>query len=266
MSLCVFAIVLTAMEWGPADPPRSLPITFTTSDGVVIGADYYAPKVEKGKKAPAAILIHMYAEDRKSWGPLLGPLHDAGFAVLTYDSRGRGESVKPESMDLHNRYGKLDPTLWVDSWRDVEAAKKTLASTPDCDVDRLVLIAASEGSSIAFDFARRDKNVKAIVGLSPKLLFKGLDSKAHIKECGRCAVKLIAPEKEFKWTEELAAASGGSATAQQFPGGRPYHGSNLLYTDFADEVKKAIVDFVREAVQPGSAEKAKGKPDEKKGK
>lgn len=261
----VLLIALIAIPALLSDALKPLPITFPTSDGVIIGADYYAPKVERDKKAPVAILIHMYSESRKSWSPLVGPLHDAGFAVLAYDSRGRGESVKPEAMDLRNRYGKLDPTLWADAWRDIEGAKKVLAKTAGCDVDRLVLIAACEGSSVAFDYARRDSNVKAIFGLSPKLLFMGLDSKAHIKDCSRCAIKLISPEKEFKWTQELAEASGGVAKTQQFPGSRAFTGTNLLLTDFADEVKKSIMAFVKGAVGLGPAEKPDPKPDAKKG-
>src|SRR5262245_23482923 len=39
-----------------ADPKR---VTFTTSDGVEIVADYYAPKSGETGHAPAAVLVHM---------------------------------------------------------------------------------------------------------------------------------------------------------------------------------------------------------------
>src|SRR5882672_3194507 len=94
-----------------SDAPRPLAIQYETSDGVTVGANYYAPKVEKGGKAPVAILIHMYAMNRTSWDALIPPLHDAGFAVLAYDIRGKGDSVHPAERNLREMYGKFDPEL-----------------------------------------------------------------------------------------------------------------------------------------------------------
>src|SRR5438552_16003045 len=72
----------------PIDPNRTEPmakrVTFKTSDGVEIAADYYAPQSGEKGQAPVAVLIHMYPATRSSWQPLVPELLDRGFAVLAY--------------------------------------------------------------------------------------------------------------------------------------------------------------------------------------
>src|SRR5438067_11023510 len=81
------------------EPLKAEKVKYDTSDGVKIVADYYAPTTQpdRDKKAPVAILIHMYPLTRDSWGPLIPSLHEAGFAILAYDIRGMGGGVDPAS-------------------------------------------------------------------------------------------------------------------------------------------------------------------------
>src|SRR5207253_9147565 len=97
-------------------------VTFKTSDGVEIAADYYAPASGEKNHAPLAVLIHMYPATRTSWAPLVPQLSDRGFAVVAYDIRGAGDSTKPEKLNLASRYKKRDTGLFADAWHDAEAA------------------------------------------------------------------------------------------------------------------------------------------------
>ena len=81
-------------------------VTFETSDGITIEADYYPVKVEPGKNTPVAILIHMYPADRSSWKSLVPALRKAGVAALAYDIRGKGGSLKPAGKKLREGYDK----------------------------------------------------------------------------------------------------------------------------------------------------------------
>ena len=73
----------------------SIRVEFTTSDGIAIVGDYWTP-LDMSKPAPAVILLHMYKSDRSAWLPLVLALEEAGFAIMTIDLRGHGESTARE--------------------------------------------------------------------------------------------------------------------------------------------------------------------------
>lgn len=209
-------------------------VHFKTSDGVKIVADYYAPKTGGKKKAPVAILVHMYPAQRGSWKPLVARLIDAGFAVLAYDIRGTGESTEPAAMKLRAKYKGRDKDHFNNAWRDAEAAKTWLAEQPGCDTSRVVMIGASIGCSISLRFGGMDGDVKAIVCLSPGTNYMGVDSIADIRKCTGRTVLLVSPEAEFGNVEKLAGscqpASGKDAKrlvdlmveiAKRFEPGKP---------------------------------------------
>ncbi len=245
-------------------------VTFDTSDGVKIAADFYAPTppadkmASQAQKAPVAILVHMFPADRTSWEPLVPELTEAGFAVLAYDIRGKGGSTEPADKNLANRYQEQSPDLFKDAWKDAEAAKKWLAGQPTCDVGRTVMIGASIGCSISLDYAGRDEAVKAVVCLSPGTNYFGVDSIAHIKKCGKRPILLIASDLEYSAVEKLIEASGGAAKGTKFhqrpsPGGsgREQHGTKMFTAAYGDRVKKKTVEFVIKAVEPTEAKKDK---------
>jgi pimeloyl-ACP methyl ester carboxylesterase len=254
MNLIAGPFALLCLSFFLGDAPTAQDAKYETSDGVKIVADYYAPKVEKGKKAPVAILIHMGPLTRKSWDKLVGPLHDVGFAVLAYDVRGRGESILPESLNLKALYGARSPLIFTESWRDAEGGKTWLASRAECDTSRVVVIGASEGANIAIDFARRDPAVKVVVGMSPYVERFGIKTKEHIKECTKKAVLLMAPDRDMGYVQELVEASGGTAKFERYIGGAPQHGSNLLDEPmYGHQVQQTIVEFCMKPVGLGSA-------------
>ena len=124
-----------------AEEPVAQRVEFKTDDGVTIVGDYYPPTGPEA--APAAILLHMYRQDRTTWKPLVGPLHGAGFAALAIDLRGHGESTKPEDMRLTRHVSERDPKLFNAMHRDVAAAVKWIRAQPDVDQAKLVLVGAS---------------------------------------------------------------------------------------------------------------------------
>ena len=66
-------------------------VSFETTDGFVLHADLWRAA---DANAPVAILLHQFNQDRRSWGPLVPALSDAGFTVLALDQRGQGESTE----------------------------------------------------------------------------------------------------------------------------------------------------------------------------
>lgn len=251
VSICVFFIAAACVY---ADGKV---VTFKTSDGVQIEADYYPPNVEGDAKAPVAILIHMYPADRSSWKPLVPMLHDIGFAVLAYDIRGNGGSTQPADMKLAERYKGRDPSLFADAWKDVEAAKKWLADQKECDTTKTALVGASIGCSISLQYCSKDENVKTVVCLSPGTNYFGVDSKAHIKACRGRRILLIAPEAEYGAVEELIAASEGYAKGTKYPGSREQHGTGMFKADYGERVMRQIVKFVGRFMARSESEDAR---------
>ena len=231
--------------------------TYETSDGVKIVADYYAPLAapDRDKKAPVAILIHMYPLNRSSWSQLIPPLHDAGFAILAYDIRGRGESTEPLNKNLRDLYGRQSPALFTEAWRDAEGALKWLSKRPECDTSHVTVIGASVGASIAIDFARREPRVKTIVGLSPYTEVMGIKTADHIKEIAKRAIFLLSPAgTEFDRIKDLTLACNCPVKSEHFPGSAAQHGTNLLdEPTYGDQVVRSVVDFCKTALASKNA-------------
>ena len=230
-------------------------VTFETSDGITIEADYYPVKVEPNKQTPVAILIHMYPADRSSWKAFVPALRKAGVAALAYDIRGKGGSVKPADKKLREGYDKHDPAHFKDAWKDVEAARKWLGRQKNIEVGRTVLIGASIGCSIALEQAGRDPKIKGVVCLSPGENYMGVDSIAHIKKCSTVPVLLLSPEEEFEACRKLVKASGGTAKARKYPGGREHHGTGLLEAKYGKKVSRRILRFVKKSLNIESKKK-----------
>src|ERR687897_586660 len=72
-------------------------VTFITDDGVSIVGTYYAPSSGLKDSTPTIILLHMLGKDRSTWNTFASALSHKGYAVLSIDLRGHGESIKQGS-------------------------------------------------------------------------------------------------------------------------------------------------------------------------
>lgn len=235
-------LVVTLAGAVRADAPPPQRAEFATSDGVTIVGDFYPAGGEAG--APLAILLHMYRSNREAWKPLVGPLHDAGFAVLAIDLRGHGESVHPEGMHLAERVKQRDPGLFNAMHLDAEAAAEWGRKQAGVDPEKLVLVGASVGCSVALDTASRDARVDGVVCLSPGTNYLGVDSVEDIKATRSVPILLLSEEKERAAVDELAKLA---ANAQgEVVGTGEHHGTNMLGNVAGLEQK--IVEFLKRAV------------------
>jgi len=216
----------------PAPPnTQSLPsqrVTFTTDEKAPItiaGTFTPARTDDRNSRAPMAVLLHMYGEDRSSFTPLVPALHRAGFAVLAVDLRGHGESVEPASLKLRQKVEDRDPRLFREMDRDVEAAYHWLIRRPDVAPARFVLVGASVGASVALDYAARDKSVDGLVLMTPGLEYRGLNSKASARKLVSRPVLMLTAEHERGAADELAAEITGAKV--QIVGQKPAGGDSM---------------------------------------
>ncbi len=135
----------TATPEPPLPPGRR--IAFRSSDGKRL----HGMLRPAGRRAPGIVLVHQYNGGPGQWDPIVGTLHEAGFATLAYTSRDPAE---------------LDETLLA---RDVRGAVAALRRRPEVDGRRIGLLGASIGASaVAYAIGvEPTARVRAGVGLSP---------------------------------------------------------------------------------------------------
>ncbi|GEM_PF-2395299 len=194
-----------------------------TEDGVQIFAEFRPADLKKGAKAPAVLLLHEVGKDHKAWAPLLEPLHKAGIHVLAIDLRGHGASKKNDK-DADNPF----PSAHLDA----EAALAWLRARPDVDADRISLVGASIGCSLALECMAKDPRLLSAVLLSPGPDYKGVDSLAPLKAFGERPLWILSPESETEQVKPLqeAAKEGHAVLETQICPGSA-HGTALFASE-----------------------------------
>jgi pimeloyl-ACP methyl ester carboxylesterase len=242
-------------------------VEFSTLDGVTIVADFYPYKLEPGQSSPAVILIHMYPKNRASWRAFASELRDKGMAVLAYDIRGNGDSIKPKEMNLADGYTKKSPEHFKNAAYDAMGAMEFFRQQEFIDMNRVAMIGASIGCSISMDSASRTNDIRGIVCLSPGTDYFGVDSLSHIKICASITpVLLLAPEAEYEAVQKLAEAGGATVQTGKYKGGAEHHGTNMLEAPYGKKVKKRITKFIMKSLsisEPAPAEDEPAKDGDK---
>jgi pimeloyl-ACP methyl ester carboxylesterase len=163
----------------PDDAPKPRGVVLTAADGVRLAATFHPSGAKHG---PGAVLLPMYRSRRTAWDPALDALRERGVSVLALDLRGHGGSAGLEKPDLQQRVEARDPTLFAAMHQDAIAAVRWLAKDGGCDPERIVLVGASVGGSVALDAAaRHPQEVCGLLWMSPGARSLGLDSVAQAR-------------------------------------------------------------------------------------
>ncbi len=154
------AIVLRIFETKPPfsvntfpPDPMAEPIEFTTSHGLTLrGSLYHLPE-----RTPRGLILFCPETDGSHWSAMsyCRGLIDDGFAVLSFDFRGQGES---------DNLPGYTPNHWPTMYEveDVRAALNFIASRSDLQRLPLGLMGVSRGSSLALIAAAESPNVRAV--------------------------------------------------------------------------------------------------------
>jgi len=140
-------------------------VSFQTSDGVTIVANYFKPS---GKAKAKVVLLHMRPKAKESWDNFAKKLQAAGLEVLAIDMRGWGESTQGANGKVLS-YSNFTPQEYNGIVKDVEAAAKFLDAKPS----EIYLAGASIGSNISFNYGTQNNSAKVVL-LSPGLNYLGV--------------------------------------------------------------------------------------------
>lgn len=149
-------------------PKTATAVSLRTEDKIVLKGSFYAPKVSKKKStpAPAALLLHDASKSREELEELAAYLHKRGFAVLTLDLRGHGDSAT-EKAAFEKWDEKERETNWSLSSRDVDAAAEFLLEQDGVHTTNLSIVGFGAASALAVRRAMVDENVRALVMVDP---------------------------------------------------------------------------------------------------
>lgn len=176
-------------------PPREIgALDLETRDGIQLNATFYPGGA--GKESLPVILLHSWKGSRKDFGFLPQYLQSQGCAVLVPDLRGHGASNKQKITDARGnekvitldaaRFKKSDFDLMVRY--DIEKLKQYLLSENDAgklNIDKLCIGGIEMGALLGSAYAKLDwaalrlpgirqgQDVKAVIMISPKIMFQG---------------------------------------------------------------------------------------------
>jgi pimeloyl-ACP methyl ester carboxylesterase len=257
-------------------------VSFMTSDGVYIYGTYYPSDL--GREAPVVICLHQRFRDRRDFIQLARFLQMNGFAVLTLDLRGHGES-KSVNADVYRfhwkkgvqrirehaaeaqllnakRFARGDYERMV---RDVEAGKRFLIGENNegrLNLGKLAVVGASIGATAAIRHAAYDwqfpkpkgQDVNALVLLSPGYRYQGVSiAKAIGQIATRIPILTIAGIKDsqsYSSAQRIDSLTkrGGSQLSAFKQVKTSLHGIALLGSDFRTTLYKLMIKWLKLAV------------------
>lgn len=154
---------------GRAEPPKPSKIVFETFDKAELQGTWYPSSVE-GTKSPCVILLHKIGGNRlqEGWETLAQALQERGFAVMSFDFRGHGDSttvrpefwaVRPNTANIKGagpkkesiNFKDFSPAYYPMLVNDIAAAKFAVEqknNARECNSADVMIVGAEEGAAL----------------------------------------------------------------------------------------------------------------------
>jgi len=236
--LLILAGSLSVVSFSAAqDGQKGEKIRFTTVDGVEIQGMFYAGA---SRKSPTIMFLHALGEDsrKKAWVSLAESLNKAGYAVLTFDFRGHGQSTsieptvfwnsknaalvkgapKKESIEFKDMKSEYYPVLV----NDIAAAKAFLDQRNDngeCNTSSFMVLGAETGATLGALWLNaewhRFRFDPAVFMVSPAMIAKTSEGRDTIAAIWLSATTKLGSRTVYL-TKLLAVAGKENATPMVF--------------------------------------------------
>ena len=161
-----FQLDVSVIESGDAKPSPDGGPSFKSFDLLELHASFDMP-VGIPAPVPAVLLLHGFGEDRSVWKDFSKQLLERGWAVMTMDLRGHGQSRMKNGLTIQA----------TPDWRtnlhefpvDIDPALDWLKSRPRIDTRKIVIIGSDVGANLALIASGRFPEVRTAVAINPKL-------------------------------------------------------------------------------------------------
>ena len=222
--------------------PLPQEVKISSADGVVLVATLFE---SERANSPGLLLLHQWQNDRHSWDDFAKDLQSDGFNVLTIDGRGFGDSTKrSDGTAVAANRSDADVKAMLG---DVDAALSFLSKQSRVDPNRLGIIGASYGSSLALIYAADHPNVATVALLSPGTNYFGnMQTEPAIIKYGARPLFMASAEDDpdsNKSVVQLAALTSEPNRAVVVSVPKGGHGTALLKVD---DVRKPLETFCKE--------------------
>lgn len=208
--------------------PAPQTVKFESADKVeIVGTFYESPKAN----SPAVLMLHQWQSNRAAFGEFARRIQAKGFGVLAIDGRGFGDSTKTAD-GTRVAADRGDETV-KGMKADVDNAFQFLAKQKNVNPMRIGIVGASYGSSLAMIYGAENKDVAAVVLLSPGLNYFGnLPIEDAVKNYGDRPLLLVAAEddKESAATVKKLKASVSNERYETHIYRSGGHGTELFVT------------------------------------
>jgi pimeloyl-ACP methyl ester carboxylesterase len=164
---------------------------FVTEDGVEIVGNLWIPEQDQ---SPCVILLHMLEKTRADWDDIRQSLFNKGYAVVSIDLRGHGESTKQGDAVIDvSQFTEDDFQNMV---LDVQAVLKELRENVRIDNSKIAIMGASIGANVGLQAAASDPLIPVVVLLSPGKSYRGIRTDTALLDYGKRPILIAASEED----------------------------------------------------------------------
>jgi dienelactone hydrolase len=154
-------VLLVALALGAVQAYCQKTISYQTEDGWTIYGSFYLPEGTAAGPAPVVLMLTDPGWDvRSNYNVLALPLMKRGFAALSIDVRGAGQSARGKHL------GEVSLEDQTKLQLDIKGAVKFLASQKEIDAHRIAIVGTGVTAGYAAMEASDDPAIQALVFIS----------------------------------------------------------------------------------------------------
>ncbi len=148
-------------------------------DGVYLSARYYSAPGTVAERG--VILLHQYNSSQNAWNEFAAELQDRGFAVMTLDWPGHGDSS-----------GELATLTEFDYEAFPTYAAEAVEYLRDINADmNIAVVGSGLGANAALQLAEQDASIAAVLLVSPQNNYRGIKINGINKKFSRPIYYLV---------------------------------------------------------------------------
>jgi alpha-beta hydrolase superfamily lysophospholipase len=205
-------------------------------DSVYLSARYYpAP----GKVASrGVVLMHQYNSSQNAWNDFAAELQDRGFAVMTFDWPGHGDS-SGDLASLTEQDYEAFPTY----------AAEAIEYLRDINADmEIAVVGGGLGANAAMQLADQDGSVAAVLMVSPQNNYRGIKINGINKKFTRPVFYLVSRADTVSLTATESLYKNSPSTQKELRIAEEANGRGTKLLRHAPKIRSAMIDWLEEVI------------------